>query len=134
MRRLAAVLALCLLASAAPAAAEGIEHCDGPNVEMTACIWSAYEAADAELNDVWREVLDTIEPSDYLPEDAAEAWREHLVAAQRAWVTFKEEDCNGATAYEWYGGTGANAAVGSCLYEKTAARTVELRARYLEGR
>ena len=53
------------------------------------------------------------------------------MAAQRAWVTFRDEDCNGATAYEWHGGSGAIAAVGACLYEATVARTEDLRARYL---
>ena len=54
------------------------------------------------------------------------------MAAQRAWATFKEEDCEGAVAHEWYGGTGANTAVGSCLYTHTQARIDDLRRRYLQ--
>jgi uncharacterized protein YecT (DUF1311 family) len=128
LRLLAAAL---LLAAPLPAAAD--PECDGSNAEMTACAWQAYQDADAELNQMWPEVLATIQSSDWLPADAAAEWKQHLIAAQRAWVKFKEEDCNGATAYEWYGGTGANAAVASCLYEKTRARIDDLRARYLGG-
>ena len=133
----AALLALtaCMTsASSAPARAQELADCDGPTPEMNACIFRLYEQADAELNELWTQVLATIRPSDFLPPEAAAAWRESLVAAQRAWVTFKEEDCNGVVAYEWYGGTGANAAVGACLYEKTVARIEDLRARYLDGR
>lgn len=138
MLRLATLsLALALLAAPAlaqdknKAAEDALAECDGPTPVMNACIFEKYEAADRELNQVWQQVLATIEPSDYLPADAAEEWKQHLLAAQRAWVTFKEEDCNGATAYEWYGGTGANAAVGSCLYATTVARTEDLKLRYL---
>lgn len=129
-----AVVAAGVFAAAATggAAAAGLEECDGPAPVLNACIFDHYEAADAELNRVWRQVLDTIRPSDFMPAEAAREWRNRLTAAQRAWVTFKEEDCNGAVAYEWYGGSGANAAVGACLYEKTVARTADLRARYLD--
>ncbi len=116
-----------------PAAAEGIDDCDGPTPEMTLCIFQAYEEADADLNAVWDEVLTAIEESE-IPADSRQRWHESLVAAQRAWVTFKEEDCNGAVAFEWFGGSGANAAVGACLYDKTVTRADDLRARYLEGR
>jgi uncharacterized protein YecT (DUF1311 family) len=131
----AALLSLPFLLLAVPATAQDLEQCDGPNVVMTKCIWDAYEAADAELNDVWGEVLATIKPEEgYMPEEAAKEWKDHLVAAQRAWVTFKEEDCNGAVAYEWYQGTGANAAIGTCLFQHTVARTQDLRDRYLANR
>ncbi len=58
-------------------------------------------------------------------------WKARPLAALRAWVTFKDQDCNGAVAYEWLGGTGANAAVGACLFTHTRARTDDLRQRYL---
>ncbi|MCP4385731.1 MAG: DUF1311 domain-containing protein [Hyphomicrobiales bacterium] len=100
------------------------------NVEMTDCAWKAYKAADKELNVVWKHVMATIKPEDYLPADAAKTWKDDLLSSQRAWITFKEKDCD-AVAYEWYGGTGANLAVGSCLYNHTVQRTNDLKARYL---
>jgi uncharacterized protein YecT (DUF1311 family) len=126
-----ALLIALALATASPAIAQQL-NCDGPTPVMNQCVFQAYEAADRDLNRVWKQVLATIKPEDYLPADAAEQWKGHLVAAQRAWVTFKEEDCNGATAFEWYGGTGATSAVGLCLYAHTVARSENLRARYLD--
>ncbi|WP_421725806.1 lysozyme inhibitor LprI family protein [Bauldia sp.] len=70
-----------------------------------------------------------ITPDDFLPADAAQEWKADLLAAQRAWITFKQKDCD-AVAYEWYGGTGANFAVGSCLHDHTVQRTKDLRERY----
>jgi uncharacterized protein YecT (DUF1311 family) len=113
-----------------PSAANILDDCDGSNAVMTECIWSHYRDADAELNRVWRDVLATIEGADYLPANEIAAWRDELVQAQRAWVQFKEHDCEGAVAYEWYGGSGADAAVGACLYSHTRARIDDLIARY----
>jgi len=116
---------------ASPAAAVDIlQECDGPTPLMTACIWDAYEAADRALDEVWQEALDSIDQADHLEAATRQEWRMRLVAAQGAWTEFRQEDCNGATAYEWYGGTGANSAVGACLYDATVARTADLRARY----
>jgi uncharacterized protein YecT (DUF1311 family) len=114
-----------------PASADVLEDCEGATVEMSKCVWDAYHAADRELNELWPEVIAGIQPEEWMPEDAAKAWKDSLVAAQRAWVTFKEQDCEGAVAYEWYGGTGANTAVGACLYEHTRARIDDLRRRYV---
>ena len=120
------------LAVAAPAHADIWSECDtGPNIVMTKCIWDRYEAADAELNEVWKQVLATIAPSEFMSAEQAAAWKAELVAAQRSWVTFKDKDCKGAVAYEWFGGSGANAAIGACLYNHSAARTDDLRQRYL---
>jgi uncharacterized protein YecT (DUF1311 family) len=131
MRRHALALAL-LSPLSAPAAADIWDDCgNGPNVVMTQCIWERYEAADKELNAAWKDVLATIAPSDFMTAAQAAEWKARLLAAQRAWVTFKDEDCNGAVAYEWLGGTGANAAVGACLYAHTRARIDDLRVRYL---
>lgn len=130
MKRIA--LAVLLSAgTAAPAAAAGAEDCDGPTPVLTKCVWDAYAAADRELNSAWKEVLASVRESDHLPAEAAADWRDGLIAAQRAWARFKQADCERAVAYEWYGGTGANAAVGACLERHTRERLDDLRARYL---
>lgn len=123
-----AIVALSL--STAPRAAA--EDCAGAGstVALNACLERVFEAEDAELNRVWRRVLGAIDRADYMaPADRA-AWTQSLRAAQRAWVTFKEADCKDAVGYEWFGGTGATAAVLSCLIDKTRLRTAELKARY----
>lgn len=129
-----ALLTAAILAVVVTAGRAEIAKCGGTNVEMTACVWEQYEAADAELNAVWREVLASIEASsDLMPPEAVQDWRTGLVQAQRAWAEFKDADCNIAVAHEWYGGTGANAAVGSCLYQHTQDRIDDLRERYLSN-
>jgi uncharacterized protein YecT (DUF1311 family) len=96
----------------------------------------AFEAADAELNEVSKKVLAAIEaggastPSAVTAADAAQ-WKADLIQAQEAWNTFKDKDCNGARSYEYWGGSGRGLAVTSCLYVYTVTRTDDLKARYL---
>jgi uncharacterized protein YecT (DUF1311 family) len=101
-------------------------------VEIFQCIAQAYREADAELNEVWKKSLATIQPTDGLPPQRAAEWRDDLVAAQRAWNTFKDKDCNGARSFELLGGSGTSIAVVSCLYEYTVIRTKDLKERYLQ--
>ena len=102
------------------------------NVEIKNCLAIAYEKADAELNAVWKQVLASVQANDYLTPAQREAWKKELLESQRAWVQFKEHDCNGAVLYEWWGGSGAGGAISSCLLEHTTARTADLRQRYLD--
>jgi len=134
MRRtfVAAVFVLPLLAALPARAGDDVPGCEnaGSNVEMGACTQRAYEKADAELNAVWPKVLKAIAEADYVPAAERKAWKERVVAAQRAWVTFKENDC-AALAYEWWGGSGASIAETACLYARTAERVADLGDRYL---
>lgn len=130
MRR-AALIILVLATGVGAAAAGGAEDCDGPTPVLTKCVWDAYEEADRELNRTWAEVLASLDGTDHMPAAALKEWREGLVAAQRAWARFKQADCEQAVAYEWYGGTGANAAVGACLDRHTRDRLDDLREHYL---
>ena len=107
MRRLTIVAFA--LAFATPVLAQDIPGCENAtsNVELGNCTYAAYEAADKELNDLWPKVLAYIDgQGEYVPADALAKWKETIIAAQRAWVTFKENDC-GAVEYEWWGGSGA---------------------------
>lgn len=128
------VAALAVSSAGASAADDLAEVCDqDTNVAMTQCITEQATAADKELNALWPQVLKRIEAADYLSADERKAWHDKLVSAQRAWATFKDDDCKGAMAFEWYGGSGAGAAMGACLYEKTTARIEDLKARYLDN-
>lgn len=102
------------------------------NVEMKTCLARAYQHADKQLNVVWKQVLGTVDDADYLTLEQRDAWKKELRAAQRAWVQFKEHDCNGAVLYEWWGGSGAGGAISSCLLGHTEARTKDLKRRYLD--
>lgn len=103
------------------------------NVEIRNCAAAVFSKADAELNAVWKEALATIVPDGAtITADIAEKWKADLVAAEQAWNTFKDKDCNGARSDEYWGGSGRSLAVTSCLYEYTVARTADLKARYLD--
>ncbi len=101
------------------------------NVEMTQCAWDAYERADRELNDVYQDALAKIEQTGADLPSGAEVWEEKFRAAQRAWIAFRDADCQELVQIEWYGGSGAGHAIASCLTNLTAARTDDLRERYL---
>ena len=103
----------------------------GNTIEIRECLSKAYTSADAELNVVWKEVMDRVDGADYLPGKERKGWKGELLTSQRAWIQFKEHDCD-AVGFEWYGGTGAAGAILSCLLEHTEARTKDLRARYLD--
>lgn len=101
-------------------------------VDMRACLNQAYDRADADLNAVWKKVMASLANADYMPAKERKAWKEELLTSQRAWITFKEHDCD-AVGFEWWGGTGASGAILSCLLDHTTARTQNLKARYLDN-
>ena len=126
-----------VLSPAAGPALANMSACNAlaTNIEMTACAGGQYEVADAELNDVWRQVIASIQATDadIMPAAEEKVWQKAMTEAQRAWATFKDEDCSGGVSHEWYGGSGANLAVAACLYGHTVTRTKELRERYLNN-
>ena len=110
------------------------------------CSYLAFEKADADLNEVWKQVLarfDQKGPSalqesrglvGVTPEQAADfmtKWKATLIDAQKTWAEFKDKDCNGAWSYEMSGGSGTGLAVTTCLYVYTVTRTQDLKDRYL---
>lgn len=103
------------------------------NLAYKECLGRLYEKADQDLNAVWKQVLASVDAADYLTAEQRNAWKKELREGQRAWVQFKEHDCNGAVLYEWWGGTGAGGAILACLLHLTVARTEDLKSRYLDN-
>lgn len=119
------------LPGAAAAADEKID-CNDANstVEMNFCAEKDFEAADAQLNAVYKKVLAHIAESDLdKPYDRA-SWEDAMRASQRAWMAFRDADCKGAVPMEWSGGTGTTVAVVGCMTTLTEARTKDLASRY----
>ncbi len=100
-------------------------------IAMRECLDKAYASADAALNAVWKQVMAGVGDADHLPPKERKAWKDELLESQRAWIQFKEHDCD-AVGYEWWGGSGAGGAILSCLLEHTEARTKDLTQRYLD--
>lgn len=100
-------------------------------IAMRECLDKAYTSADAALNAVWKQVIAGVGDADHMPPNERKAWKDELLESQRAWIQFKEHDCD-AVGFEWWGGSGAGGAILSCLLEHTEARTKDLRQRYLD--
>jgi len=97
----------------------------------TACMTRALQEADAKLNAAYRKAMSVIDHDDRTPDpDARALWKTRLERAQRAWIAFRDADCGDLTDSEWANGSGANAALPACLYDKTVQRTADLLSRY----
>ena len=136
MRRMLFSAALMIAAPALAATAladDEVPGCENAssNVEIGNCTYAAYQKADKALNALWPKVLASIDAADYVPPADRKTWKQTVIAAQRAWVTFKEADCNAVT-YEWWGGSGAGIAETTCLYDHTTRRLEQLEDRYGE--
>jgi len=96
-------------------------------VELNACEDRELAAADKRLNEAYRAALLRIDQAASHDANLKREWRQAFQDAQRKWIAFRDADCKGPIAYEWYGGSGATLAVLGCLRGKTEARAKELR-------
>lgn len=131
MRFYIAVLPL-LLFTSAPALADDPIDCANAmsTAELNFCSDKDFQAADTELNVVYKKVLAQIAQSGpEKPYDSA-SWETALREAQRAWVAFRDADCKGLVPMEWSGGSGTSAAVLGCMTQKTKTRIEDLESRY----
>ena len=98
---------------------------DSSNAHIMACTSVAQIAADARLNDVyraWTEALKHPKPDE--AEDDAEILK-RLVAAERGWIAFRDDDCN-LQSTSALGGTAEPVVFGFCRYAMTKARAKAL--------
>jgi uncharacterized protein YecT (DUF1311 family) len=95
-------------------------------VEINQCLGNQLEAGDKALNAAYASLLKRLDASD--PADGVDyqAVRRQLVDAQRAWISFSKNDCNGR--YELYAsGTIRGAVYAGCMIAHTERRTNDLR-------
>lgn len=132
MNRLA-VFAIALLASGAPALAQEDEvDCQNAvtQADMNICANEDYEAADAELNKVYKQALAATQAQDKELAEIDNAYvgaEEALKKAQRAWIGYRDGQCE-LSGFEARGGSMEPMLVSGCLTELTRARTKELQA------
>lgn len=122
------VAGLWLCAGAAGAMAQDLD-CSNPvsQVEMTGCASLSYEAADAELNMVWKQAMAGARAMDsYGVPDGQPTAADLLRQAQRSWITFRDEACE-VESYLARGGTMQNQIFLMCLERQTRQRTEDLR-------
>ncbi|MCU0832496.1 MAG: lysozyme inhibitor LprI family protein [Rhizobiaceae bacterium] len=132
LRPLLAATGLMLLA--APAWSQDFD-CGNPDElpqqGMALCADQDFRNADAELNRVWRQVRDVIQASER-EYDGYAGWFETLRASQRAWIGYRDSQCE-AEGYQMAGGSAQGMLIFMCLARLTRTRTEELRAFLSDG-
>ncbi len=121
MRRLILVLGLIAVASVAAAAED---NCGGAATqsEMNRCADKAYRDVDAKLNAIYQQITGRLRASDYARPNALKA----LVAAQRAWTSFRDAEC-AFVGSKTTGGSINPAIMSSCLAGLTDQRVNQLK-------
>lgn len=125
--------ALTLLAAAAilPGAAFAQDQVDCNNaqtqMEMNFCAEQEFEAADAELNALWKEARAAAKALDEdQPEENMKGAVAALLSAQRAWITYRDGQCELA-GFSARGGTMEPMLVSGCKAGLTRTRNAELK-------
>src|SRR5258707_2213874 len=115
MRALTAVVAICLLASAAHAGDQSdlAQSCDGSTHEMVECVRAKTAQWDKRMNVAYQQALKGAMPQQ----------RGQLRAAQRLWIAYRDANC---LHYGLGEGTIARIDAGECMRSMTEARAREL--------
>lgn len=126
------VLATLLALAAAPAAAQEVD-CQNAEAQqdMNICAAQDYDAADAELNRVWKDAVARARVVDADQEGNLKGAEQALKAGQRGWIAYRDGQCTLA-GFEARGGSMEPMLVSNCLAGLTRARTKEL-ADFVEG-
>lgn len=113
-----AILMSLALAGTASAAAPDCKNAM-TTVDMNACAALDAKAVEATLNTRYQAAMKS-------PAVLADpAVKKALLAAQRAWITFREADCKAVYAM-WSGGTIRNVMFSSCMRKRAEQRIKEL--------
>ncbi len=101
-------------------------------VDLNTCSEQALDVADKALNETYKKILADLALPD--TENAAGnlKWTDALKVSQRAWVAFRDADCDKLMVHEAGGGTATTGAILGCMTEMTEARTKDLKDRYEE--
>ena len=121
LKILSALILLCFLMLTGVAAQnqQTPDPCDNAQttVEMRDCAGKEYQKADAELNQVYKQLMASL---------SDRAHQASLRTAQQAWLKYRDANCE-FDAFENLGGTIYPVVYNSCLAAMTRARTKELR-------
>jgi uncharacterized protein YecT (DUF1311 family) len=123
------MIAAFLLLAAAPAEPE--ESCASPQTQlaMNMCAQGDFERADAAMNVQWRRTVAAAKAADRSIDrtyDRQPGYHQTLLAAQRAWLTYRDQHCLGES-FAARGGSMAPMLVSGCKASLTEARTRQLK-------
>ncbi len=110
------------------AVAQEEPNCAEPSTQrdMNACAALDYEKADKELNVAYQQLRKKMSEWDKSADAASKGAVDALVAAQRAWVAFRDANCDVA-GFQARGGSMEPMLVSSCLADMSTKRAEELR-------
>jgi len=126
MYRVLSILCLGLMVSV-PVAAQDKPDCNNAmtQLDMNQCANMDFQAADAELNAVYKKAMAKMRETDsYLPDDLKGA-ADTLRDAQRAWIPYRDKACE-AYGFLARGGSMEPMLYSSCLADLTNQRVKEL--------
>ncbi|MEH3109526.1 MAG: lysozyme inhibitor LprI family protein [Agrobacterium cavarae] len=129
---LSALVSLVLLvgSGAAPAAfaQDKKVNCTDPQtqMEMTQCAGEDYDKADKDLNVEYQKLRKLLGERDKVADENGKGEVDALVAAQRAWVAYRDANCN-LEGFQARGGSMEPQLVASCLAQMSRDRTQELK-------
>lgn len=129
--RMISMLALCgcVLLMDGPAVSQNVGpiECEDAvtQMEMTQCAVQDYEEADQALNAQWKRTKKTMAEWDADLEGDLKGAEQALVVAQRAWIAYRDAQCE-LEGFQARGGTLEPALVAGCLARLTIERTKDL--------
>ena len=125
--RLCAALAL-LFAAMVPATAQDDIDCNNQMAQqvMNICAARDYDAADTEMNAVWKQARTVAKDLDAELSVDLKGADKALLAAQRGWIAYRDGQCEVA-GFEARGGSMEPMLVSGCLADLTRKRTQELK-------
>ncbi len=119
-----------LLAFAAAAQDPEID-CDNAmaQFELNACAYKEFERADAAMNAQWKVTAARMKKNDAdfdRSQDNRPGYFDTLLAAQRAWLTYRDKHC-ASEGYTMRGGSAEPMVISGCQTQLTEARTKQLK-------
>jgi uncharacterized protein YecT (DUF1311 family) len=120
------VIAALLLMAAAP---QERDCSDLPQQPMNMCLHEAYQRTDTEMNRQWRITSEAMKAQDRGIDrsyDKDPGYFPTLLAAQRAWLTYRSQQCL-LESFEMRGGSGAPMMHSLCMARITRERTGQLK-------
>jgi uncharacterized protein YecT (DUF1311 family) len=97
-------------------------------LDLNGCAHQEYERADAALNAQWKVTAAAMKEADRELDrkyDKRPGYYETLLAAQRAWLVYRDHHCAGA-GYQVRGGSMESMVISACRAALTEARTKQL--------
>lgn len=109
-----------------PAAAQEVDCANAmAQVDLNACAYQDWEAADAKLNAAYQDAMALLDEWDANLPEAEQGGAQALKEAQRAWITFRDKACE-AEGYAFKGGSAEPLLVYGCMRLLTEERTAHL--------